>query len=97
MNYSAELFQPHLNTPFFIQFQNGQQISLLLEEIKQPTQETPLYHHFSLFFTGTADLLLAQGSYTLNHASLPEQVIFIVPVAKTDIGFRYQACFNIKK
>ncbi|MBR7780110.1 DUF6916 family protein [Undibacterium rugosum] len=97
MNYSAELFQPHLNTPFLIQFQTGQQTRLLLDEIKNQTSENSPFYHFSLFFTGATDLPLAQGTYTLNHADLPAQTIFIVPVAKTDIGYRYQACFNITK
>ncbi|PRC95008.1 DUF6916 family protein [Solimicrobium silvestre] len=97
MNYAAELFHPHLNTPFFIQFQDKQQTELLLEEVKNQSSVNSSFHQFSLFFTGPHTDQLGQGTYTLTHASLPEHAIFLVPVAKTEHGYRYQACFNIKK
>jgi len=97
MNTFYEHFHPHLNTPFFIQFQQEQRAELLLDEIRNQSSETSSFHQFSLFFTGAIAYPLQQGTYTLTHASLPEQAIFLVPVAKTRQGYRYQACFTLKK
>ncbi len=50
---------------------------------------------FSVFFHGPADRFMPQGTRTLSHARFCEMDIFLVPVAKTNVGFEYEAVFNI--
>lgn len=49
---------------------------------------------FSVFFHGPADRFMPQGTRTLCHAQFGEMDIFLVPVAKTNAGFEYEAVFN---
>lgn len=95
MTFTAELFHPHVGTPFIVQLQSGQQTTLQLEEVKNNAGERASHHSFSLFFHSDIPFLLSQGTYCLNHAHLQELAMFLVPVAKTDQGYRYQACFNV--
>lgn len=97
MRYSAELFRPHLNTCFFIQMPEGCHIELLLDEIKTDDTDNSPFQHFSLLFSCTGALQLRQGTFNLRHRSLPELALFLVPVARTDLAFRYQASFSVSK
>mgnify|MGYP003335596290 CR=1 FL=1 len=98
MTLSAELFQPHVGTTFSVLQEPGQtpnpQFTLRLDEVTTPVTR-PGQRAFSLFFAGDASFTLQQGTYFLQHDALPEQAIFLVPVARTTEGFRYQACFNL--
>jgi len=49
---------------------------------------------FSVFFLGALDRFIPQGIRKLKHAELGEMEIFLVPVAKTNEGFEYEAAFN---
>jgi hypothetical protein len=49
---------------------------------------------FSVFFLGPVDHFMPQGTRTLRHAQFGEMEIFLVPVAKTNAGFEYEAAFN---
>ena len=49
---------------------------------------------FSVFFLGPLERFMPQGTRRLNHAQLGELEIFLVPVAKTNDGFEYEAAFN---
>jgi hypothetical protein len=49
---------------------------------------------FSVFFSGPADHFIPQGTRTLRHEQFGEMDIFLVPVAKTNTGFEYEAVFN---
>jgi hypothetical protein len=49
---------------------------------------------FSLVFQGPADLLLHQGIHEVTHAELGAFGLFLVPIAQTADGFRYEAAFN---
>ena len=51
---------------------------------------------FSLLFEGPAQPLLAQATYALAHPALgPEPMpVFLVPVARSAAGVRYEAVFN---
>jgi hypothetical protein len=98
MTLSAELFQPHVGTAFSVRQEPGQipnpQFTLRLNEVTTPAAR-PGQQAFSLFFTGDASFTLQQGTYFLQHDTLEEQPMFLVPIARTTEGFRYQACFNL--
>lgn len=49
---------------------------------------------FSVFFLGATGEFMSQGTRTLRHAQFGEMEIFLVPVAKTNAGFEYEAVFN---
>jgi hypothetical protein len=49
---------------------------------------------FSLFFLGSVDHFMPQGIRKLKHEQFGEMEIFLVPVAKTNAGFEYEAVFN---
>ena len=49
---------------------------------------------FSVFFLGPIDHFMPQGTRTLRHERFGEMEVFLVPVAKTNAGFEYEAAFN---
>jgi hypothetical protein len=49
---------------------------------------------FSVFFLGPLDRFMSQGTRRLHHTQLGELELFLVPVAKTNDGFEYEAAFN---
>jgi hypothetical protein len=61
----------------------------IVEHSKTETNET-----FSVFFLGPVDRFMPQGTHKLSHALFGEMDIFLVPVAKTNAGFEYEAVFN---
>jgi hypothetical protein len=48
-----------------------------------------------LFFYGSADSNLGQGTFELEHESLGQLQIFLVPIGIDSRGIRYQAVFNV--
>lgn len=48
---------------------------------------------FSLMFTGSEEVKLPQGCYTLNHAKLDDPVVFISPCGVEDKVSYYEAVF----
>jgi uncharacterized protein DUF6916 len=67
----------------------GLKLMRVVEHAKTETNEA-----FSVFFLGPSDPFLPQGTRTLRHARFGEMEIFLVPVAKTNTGFEYEAVFN---
>lgn len=59
-----------------------------------PHVKTIRQEAFSLFFRGPAEIFLPQKIYKLREASLGELEIFLVPVAREEDGFHYEAVFN---
>ncbi|AQW30232.1 DUF6916 family protein [Ralstonia syzygii subsp. celebesensis] len=99
MTVSAELFLPHVGTAFSVRRQAGEAadppFTLRLDEVATAKTAHAGHRAFSLFFVGDAAFLLPQGTYFLQHAALPEQPMFLVPIAGPRDGYRYQACFNL--
>lgn len=61
----------------------------VVEHAKSDRQEA-----FSVFFVGPVERFMQQGIRKIRHAQLGELEIFLVPVAKNDEGFEYEAAFN---
>ena len=94
---TEEEFSRHLNTSFDVQLGDSQRIELKLAEVagyKERPEEEQGMERFSLYFEGPAEPFLPQNTYTLRHERMGTHDIFIVPIARTDDGFRYQAVFN---
>jgi hypothetical protein len=49
---------------------------------------------FSVYFRGPAERGVPQGTYPLESDRLGRLEIFIVPIARDEKGFRYEALFN---
>jgi hypothetical protein len=61
----------------------------VVEHAKSDRQEA-----FSVFFLGPVERFMPQGIRKVRHAQLGELEVFLVPVAKTNEGFEYEAAFN---
>ena len=93
-------FSQHVNTIFRVNLETPQPIDLKLVEVKgyaKKAEEASGMERFSLVFTGPPDVMLQQYLFPLQHDVMGEMEIFLVPIAKTDEGFRYEAVFNYYK
>lgn len=94
---TEEAFTRHVNTTFSISLGESRRVELKLVEVvgyeSRPDEQQGM-ERFSLFFLGPAEPFLPQNTYTMEHEQMGSNPIFIVPIAKTDEGFRYQAVFN---
>jgi hypothetical protein len=57
-------------------------------------ESTPRQERFSLIFRGPLQPFLLQGTYRIEHDKLGTLDLFLVPIAKEEDGFHYQAVFN---
>ncbi|GAA0328327.1 hypothetical protein GCM10009087_43160 [Sphingomonas oligophenolica] len=93
---SCEDFEPHVGSDFKMVTEGVPEMSLTLTEAKtlktQPLDDG-LRVPFALLFEGPAPLL-PQRIYRFEHGAMGQPEIFIVPIAKTENGFRYEAIFN---
>lgn len=99
-----EDFQRHINTVFRVQPENvaglEHEFPLTLIEVEMiPHQEhipADIVHRapFTLLFRGDDTVLLHQGTFTLHHDQLGEQLIFIVPISHGQGVYIYQAVFS---
>jgi len=91
-------FSKHVNTKFRVT--SGQLTDLELEQVKgYPGRENEEQgmERFSVFFRGPGDRMLPQNIYSLEHDRMGAFELFLVPVAKDEKGFRYEAVFNYYK
>jgi hypothetical protein len=91
-------FSKHVNTKFRIA--SEQPIDLELAEVKgylSKAHEQSGMERFSVFFNGPGEPFLPQRVYTLEHEHMGAFELFLVPVAKNENGFRYEAVFNYFK
>ena len=49
---------------------------------------------FALYFVGPKEPFIPQGTYEMSHPTLGNGELFLVPVAETSDGFKYEAAFN---
>jgi hypothetical protein len=91
-------FSKHVSSKFLLKAE-PQTIELELTEVKGylsgPNEESGM-ERFSAFFEGPATLL-PQAVYALEHEQMGEFEIFLVPISKSEQGFRYEAVFNYFK
>jgi uncharacterized protein DUF6916 len=90
-------FSKHLNTRFQVQRAENSQVDLELDQVKPYSSrhnEHEGMERFSAFFVGPAEPLLPQMTYAVKHEQMGEFELFLVPVARIEQGFRYEAVFN---
>jgi hypothetical protein len=99
-NLTEKEFSKHLNTTFRASLDGESGVDLELIEVKSYMSkhaEQDGMERFSAFFNGPADVRLEQGTYRLQHELMGRFEIFLVPVAVSEKGFRYEAVFNYFK
>ncbi len=97
---TEEVFARQLNSKFRVRADTPRPVELELVEVqgwRERAGEQGGMVRFSLFFSGPADILLPQQLYSLEHEQLGVLDIFLVPVARTGAGLRYEAVFNFFK
>jgi len=97
---TEESFSQNLNTKFRVRADAPRAFELELVEVKgwrtRPEEQQGM-ERFSLSFRGPDDIFMPQNTYTLEHERMGEFQIFLVPIARDDDGFTYQAVFNFFK
>ena len=97
---TAENFRQHLGTKFGVRVETPRPLELELSEVKDYTpqsNEPGGMERFSLFFRGPGDIMLQQGTFTMDHPSMGEVTLFLVPIGQDSQGFRYEVVFNYFK
>jgi hypothetical protein len=93
-------FSQHVNTKFRVNLDADNGLDLELVEVRgymsKHNEQTGM-ERFSVYFQGPGEPYLPQKSYTVQHDQMGEVEIFIVPIGKTDAGFRYESVFNYFK
>jgi hypothetical protein len=85
---------PEIQTIFRVHRPDSPRLELTLSEVEDGAS-TPTQEQFLLFFYGSADSNLGQGTFELEHESLGQLQIFLVPIGIDSRGIRYQAVFNV--
>ena len=97
--FTQAVFSEHLNTIFRVNIADPSAaaapvvIEIELTEVS-PGRQTPRQEQFSLLFRGPADAFFEQGNYQIEHEKLGAFELLLVPVARDDAGFYYEAVFN---
>jgi hypothetical protein len=97
---TEENFREHLGTKFGVRVETPRPLELELVEVKgynAQSGEPSGMERFSLFFYGPGDIMLRQGTFTLEHPSMGELTLFMVPVGRDQRGFRYEVVFNFHR
>ena len=92
-------FSKHLNSKFQLKL-DDRELELELVEVKGypagPNEQGGM-ERFSVFFEGPSDVYLPQRLYALKHERMGDFDLFLVPIAQTEDGYRYEAVFNYFK
>jgi hypothetical protein len=87
-----EMFAKQLNSKFSVRLENGGLIELELIEVEDG--RTSGQERFSLLFRGPLDQFLPQRIHALEHETLGQLGLFLVPVRQEPDGLLYEAIFN---
>ncbi len=92
-NWTHAAFLQHIHSAFDLTHPDLGNIPLELISVSE-LRETPRQRMYSIFFRGPLERPFQQGSFPLRHAVMGEATLFLVPVAREEDGFRYEAVFN---
>lgn len=96
---SKESFTEQLRTKFRVRLEGegAREVELELDEVvpfPTLTHSRSDVERFSVYFYGPGDFFLPQRIYRLEHERMGELDIFLVPVARDQRGFRYEAVYS---
>lgn len=90
-SYAA--FVANLHTVFRIQAEATSTYELELVHVSE-RRLVPPYEAFSITLRGPLNAFLDQRMYSMAHEALGTLDLFIVPIAREDDGYAYEAVFN---
>lgn len=85
-----ETFQPHVGSTFRVMRDGDAVAGIELARIDDAGSDGRVVG-YALLFNGPLDRPLSQGMFLLAHDVLGELVLFLVPVARADRAFGYEA------
>lgn len=88
-----EVFARNINTKFQAQLDESNYVELELAQVSDVTV-FPKQEQFAIVFVGPVESFLNQGSRTFKHEQMGQFELFIVPIARDEKGFHYEAVFN---
>jgi hypothetical protein len=91
---TADDFEPLVDTEFRRSADDGHEASLRLVEVGRRGRQWQEREGFALLFRDPGEIGLGQGMHPLRHETLGELEIFLVPVARTEDGWEYEAVFT---
>lgn len=91
--FKPELLAPYIGATFEVVNDPANVFNLTLTNVSEH-EKTERNHAFSLLFHGPQTPFMPQATYRLQHAELGALEIFLVPVARDQDGFQYEAVFN---
>ena len=92
-NLTREALAESVNTPFRVNPQSADAFEIVLIEFK-PGKSIPSQEQFSLLFRAPLEAPAQQGIFQVQHDSVGEFELFLVPVRKDAQGLYYEAVFN---
>jgi len=91
---SADEFEPFLGDSFVVSVDGAAPIDFVLTPVQRLAPRPGGRDPFSLFFHGPPAPLVAQGVHHLEHPTMGELDIFVVPIGADQDKIVYQAVFN---
>ncbi|AMO95462.1 hypothetical protein CFter6_2793 [Collimonas fungivorans] len=92
---TLEHFAARVNETFYsVGDGNAPFVLVEVKPLAAPTLAGMLRAPFSLLFRNCSPILFAQKIFQMKHEAIGEVGIFLVPVARDQEGFLYQAVFN---
>lgn len=88
-----EAFAQHANTKFQVQLDGGELVDLELTEVSE-LKLFPGQEEFTVLFRGPNEIFLGQGTHSFTHDQMGIFMLFLVPVARDEKGYYYEAVFN---
>jgi len=88
------VFESLVHQPFDVRPLQGEGQTRLELTAVEPLGGSQHPASFRLLFRGERSSPLAQGLYTFEHAQLPREAIFIVPLDRGEASITYEAVFN---
>jgi hypothetical protein len=93
---TAESFEPHVGTSFWVEFPTGGKVELRLTAATKVMESEAARlprHPFSLYFIGPKSYRLEQQIYHLTHPEREPMDVFLVPIGEDRETFQYEAAF----
>ena len=91
---SADDFTPHVATTFLLEAGDYIRFPLRLDGVERLRGAPGRREPFSLFFEGPPEARLPQRIYRLEHDTMGQMEIFLVPIAASADSVCFQAVFN---
>ena len=91
--FTLEMFEGLLNTKFQMHYGNSQSAELELVTAMD-VGSSQRQKQFSLVFKGPLEAPIAQGIYRVDHETLGNLDLFLVPISRDQGGVCYEAVFN---